>query len=193
MNFETLAVAASANPTDAIKYADWLDAAMERFMINKTKKRKAMFIAQCAIESSYLAKVEEGLYYKDAQYLANTYPSEFGRSAARAQPYTRNPQGFSQLRYQGFHGRGLIQLTWKENYQAASLYFGIDFVAQPDLLLQPEFAALTAAWYFTVFRPCLELSDQDDVVEVTRKINGNALMHLDKRQAQYDIALSVDL
>lgn len=193
MTFDDLAVAASASAADALKYTDSLYVAMAQFEIDRSQRCKAMFIAHVAIESDHLTAVEESLYYKDAQRLASIYPSEFGGSAARAAPYTRNPKGFSELRYQGFHGRGLIQLTWKENYQKASEYFGIDFVADPDLLKRPDYAALTAAWYFAVFRPCLDLADEGNVVEVTRKINGNRLMHLAERQAQYAIAMQVAL
>ena len=193
MTFDDLAVAASASAADAIKYVDHLNVAMERFEIDRSQRRKAMFIAQVAIESAHLTAVEESLYYKDAQRMANIYSSEFGGSAARAAPYVRNHKGFSQLRYQGFHGRGLIQLTWRENYEAASDYFGIDFTADPDLLLRPDYAALTAAWYFSVFRPCLDLADQGDVPGVTRLINGKRMMHLAERQAQYNIALQVAL
>ena len=191
MDFQSLALATSANPANAIKYCDALKRSMAQFTIDRSQRCKAMFLSQIAIESENLSKVEEGLYYKDAQRMANIYKSEFGGSAARAAPYTRNPEGFSQLRYQGYHGRGLIQLTWLPNYQACSDYFGIDFVAQPTLLLEPEYAALSAGWYFAIFRPCLDLADQGNVVEVTRKINGNALMHLAERQAQYNVALSV--
>lgn len=191
MDFQTLAMATSASPANAIKYVEALTKSMAQFKIDRSKRCKAMFLAQVAIESENLSKVEEGLYYKDAQRMANMYKSEFGGSAARAAPYTRNPEGFSQLRYQGYHGRGLIQLTWLANYEAASKFFGIDFVSQPNLLLQPEYAAMTAGWYFAVFRPCLDLADQGNVVEVTRKVNGNALMHLAERQAQYEIALNV--
>ena len=193
MDFHSLAVAASADPANAIKYADHLTKSMSQFKIDRSQRCKAMFISQVAIESSYLRSVEEGLYYKDAQRMANIYKSEFGGSAARAAPYTRNPAAFSELRYQGYHGRGLIMLTWKQNYQAASDFFGIDFVADPDLLTQPEYAAMTACWFFAVFRPCLDLADKGDVTEVTRKINGNALMHLQERKDQYAIALGVAL
>lgn len=193
MTFDDLAVAASASAADAIKYVDHLNVAMERFEIDRSQRRKAMFIAHVAVESSYLKDIEESLYYKDAQRIAKMYDRVFNGNAAKAAPYVRNHSGLSKLLYQGFHGRGLIQLTWRENYEAASDYFGIDFTADPDLLLRPDYAALTAGWYFAVFRPCLDLADQGDVPGVTRLINGKRMMHLAERQAQYNIALQVAL
>ena len=41
------------------------------------------------------------------------------------------------LRYKGFHGRGLIQLTWEDAYIAAGQAMGVNYRANPELLLQP--------------------------------------------------------
>lgn len=45
------------------------------------------------------------------------------------------------LRYYPFFGRGYAQLTWKENYKKASDVLGVDFISNPDKLLDPENAA----------------------------------------------------
>lgn len=42
------------------------------------------------------------------------------------------------LRYFPFYGRGLVQLTWEENYRKASELYGVDFVKHPDLVLEPR-------------------------------------------------------
>ncbi|WP_052600241.1 glycoside hydrolase family 19 protein [Aureispira sp. CCB-QB1] len=51
--------------------------------------------------------------------------------------YNRQNQYWSS----GYFGRGFVQLTWKENYQKMARVFRVDFVNQPDLALQPTYAA----------------------------------------------------
>ncbi|MGH1338716.1 MAG: glycoside hydrolase family 19 protein [Aureispira sp.] len=41
----------------------------------------------------------------------------------------------------GYHGRGLVQLTWKRNYQKMSDLLGVDFVNHPDKVMLPQYAA----------------------------------------------------
>lgn len=45
-----------------------------------------------------------------------------------------------------FAGRGLVQLTGRRNYSAASEYLGVDLVADPDLALDPDIAARVLIW-----------------------------------------------
>lgn len=44
------------------------------------------------------------------------------------------------LRYYPFYGRGYVQITWEYNYKKASDYFGVDFVKNPDLVMEPKYA-----------------------------------------------------
>lgn len=192
MTFDQLAKAASATAANALKYADHLTEGFERYAIT-THKQRAMCVAQIAVESNYLAAVEESLYYKDAQRVANIYWRVFQGNAAKAAPYVRNHKGLSDLLYKGLHGRGLKQLTLLENYEAYSRETGIDYVSNPDLLLRNRDAAMSACWYFGKYRDCRALADKDDVVGVTRLVNGKALMGLDKRTIQYQIALTAVL
>lgn len=193
MTFDDLATATGSTSADAIKYCDWLNAAMERYNIT-TQRQKAAFIGgTVAIESQHLSKVEESLYYKDAQRTANIYARVFNGDPAKAEPYLRNSAKLGQLLYQGYWGRGLIQLTWLSNYQAFKDATGIDVVSDPSLLLDPETAALSAAWFFAEFKDCLTPADAGDMTEVTRRVNGKALMHLVERQAGYKLAMTVAL
>jgi putative chitinase len=41
----------------------------------------------------------------------------------------------------GYFGRGFVQLTWKGNYQNMSRVLGVDFVNQPELAMEPTYAA----------------------------------------------------
>ncbi len=188
MTFDELVVATGSTPADAIRFADPLSAAMALFAIDSPRRISA-FLATVAIESGNLRKLEEDLYYKDPSRLADIYPRAF-RNAADAAPYARNSRGLSELLYKGYHGRGLIQLTWLENYAAASEALGRDLVTDPDVVLEVHNAALTAAWFFNT-RGCLPHADAGDMTAVTRIVNGKRLMHLDRRLAQYTVAMEV--
>ena len=183
---EQLATATSAPYGNAKVHHPHLEAAMCRFDIGSLQ-RQAAFLATVSIESQQLTKMEEGLYYQDPARLARIYPRAF-RSAADAEPYARNPKGLSELLYKGMHGRGLLQLTWRRNYERASEALGYDYVGNPALVAEPKHAALTAAWYWHDAK-CNEPADKGDMAEVTRRVNGPALMHLAERKAQYEIAL----
>ena len=183
---EQLAAAASSPYGNAKVYHQHLLDGMTRFNIDSLP-RQAAFLATVAVESAHLSAVEEGLYYKDPARLVRIYPRAF-KNAAAAEPYARNPKGLSELLYKGHHGRGLIQLTWRRNYERASEALGYDYVADPALVATPKHAALTAAWYWHDAK-CNEPADKGDMTEVTRRVNGPALMHLAERKAQYEIAL----
>lgn len=188
MEPSVLADCTGATMANAIRYAEPLTFAMERFEIN-TPKRKAAFLATVAVESMNLSKVEEGLYYKDPVRLAKIYPRAF-KTAADAVPYAKNPDGLGQLLYGGYWGRSLIQLTWEKNYKAASRDLEEDYVSNPDLLLEPEHASLVAAWFW-FSNGCNIPADKGDMVGVTRIVNGQALMHLAERVEQYEKNLEV--
>ena len=183
---EQLARATGATYSNAQTYHPHLQAAMERFAIDTTM-HGAAFFATLAIESQNLAKVEEDLYYKDPARLARIYPRAF-KDAAAAEPYARNPKGLGELLYKGYWGRSLIQLTWKRNYERASQALGYDYVANPGLLCEPKHAALVPAWFWHD-AGCNEPAGRGDMPEVTRRVNGPALLHLAERKAQYTIAL----
>ena len=185
---EQLAAATTAPYGNAQTYHPHLQSAMTRFNIDSLQ-RQAAFLATVAVESTHLSAVEEGLYYKDASRLARIYPRAF-KSPADAEPYTRNPKGLSELLYKGYSGKGLIQLTWRRNYERAGEALGYDYSGNPALVATPKHAALTAAWYWH-HAECNGPADRGDMTEVTRRVNGPALMHLAERKAQYEIALKV--
>lgn len=86
------------------------------------------------------------------------------------------------LRYWPYYGRGLVQLTWKDNYQLVSDFYGIDFVKNPDLVLNPQhsvnilFDGMTRGWFtgkeLDDFIDDLDESDEEDLREyiAARKI-----------------------
>ena len=180
---------------------DWLEpltAAFNRFDIN-TPERQAAFIGQCAHESGGFKTLQENLNYS-AKGLHATWPSRFA-SEADAQPFHRNPEKIANKVYSGrmgntdegdgwkYRGRGLIQLTGKDNYRLASDALGVDFVANPDLVLTKENAALTAAWYWNK-RGLNKEADAKDFTGMTKKINGGTIGLAD-RVAHINTALNV--
>ena len=188
MNSEQLQAATGATAPNAEKYLDALVFAMDHFEID-TPKRRAAFLATVSVESAKLSAVEEGLYYSDPARLATIFKTAFGGDVEAARPFSKHPAALSQKLYQGFHGRGLIQLTWERNYKACGDALTMDFVANPDLLLTPKYAALSAGWFWSTNK-CNVPADAGDMTKVTRIVNGPALMHLAERTEQYTQALS---
>ena len=96
-----------------------------------------------------------------------------------------------------FRGRGLKQLTGKDNVSRCSKALGVDLVANPDLLLQPEYAARSAAWFWYSNAcnkiidgdQCTRASMEQDFIALTKKINGGTIGLAD-RKARYDKVLA---
>jgi putative chitinase len=88
-----------------------------------------------------------------------------------------------------FRGRGLKQLTGKANYTKCGEGLGMDLISKPDLLLQPQYAALSAAWFW-VENKCGPLADAGDFVGLTKRINGGTI-GLQDRQKRYEAVLAV--
>ena len=184
MTPELISLCTGSTLANAQIYAVPLTDAMALFHID-TPERQAAFLATVGIESARLTSVEESLYYKDADRLASIYPRAF-HDADEARPYTCNPAGLGKLLYPGgCWGRGLIQLTWQKNYQAAGEALGKPYLAQPDMVKEPVDAALTAAWFWSA-NACNKPADALDMTGVTRIVNGARLMHLAERVALYD-------
>lgn len=169
--------------------------AMERFKIEDLYPVSA-FTATVAIESNRLQSVEESLYYKDPARIAALYLRVFDEDKDRhidpeeielAKAYVRNHNALSKLLYKGYHGRGLIQLTWERNYALATVALGYDYIGNPNLMLQPKHAALTAAWFWSVNK----CSDAAKDIRACTAIVNPALMHLKERTAQYEQNLRV--
>ena len=164
-----------------------------------TPARQAAFIGQCAHESGNFKILQENLNYS-AEGLMKTWPSRFPNKAI-ADQYARQPAKIAGKVYNGrlgntseeeaakYLGRGLIQLTGKENYDHCGLGIGVDLLANPALLLEPQYAVLSAGWFWNK-KGLNALADAGDAVTITKRINGGAL-GLDDRLAKTDKALRV--
>jgi len=70
-----------------------------------------------------------------------------------------------------FKGRGLIQITGRDNYQKISNAFVIDFIQEPELLESPEWAVKSSLWFWKV-KGLNSIADSGDFERLTRRING---------------------
>ena len=164
-----------------------------------TPVRQAFFIGQCAHESGNFKTLQENLNYS-AEGLMKTWPSRFP-TKEMADQYARNPTKIAGKVYNGrlgntseeeaaqYLGRGLIQLTGKENYANCGLGIGVDLLADPALLLDPRYAALSAGWFWNK-KGLNSLADAQDYETMTKRINGG-LIGLDDRKAKIAKALSI--
>jgi putative chitinase len=83
-----------------------------------------------------------------------------------------------------YRGRGLKQLTGKDNYKRCGEALGLDLVANPDLLLEPVPAARSAGWFWKT-NNLSKFADEGDIKGMTKKINGGYI-GLEKRQELYN-------
>lgn len=180
-------------------YAGALDAAMARFHID-TPRRAAAFLAQVAHESAQLICVEENLNYSAAS-LHSVWPSHFDLPTAAA--YAHQPEKIANRAYANrdgnadeasgdgwrYHGRGLLQVTGRENYAKCGAGIGFDVGRIPTLLIQPDPAALSAAWFWSI-HDLNAAADAGDFEQITRRINGG-LNGLAERTAFWTKAKSV--
>jgi putative chitinase len=164
-----------------------------------TPVRQACFMGQCAHESGNFKTLQENLNYS-AEGLMKTWPSRFPTKEL-ADQYARNPAKIAGKVYNGrlgntseeeaakYLGRGLIQLTGKENYANCGSGIGVDLLSNPNLLSDPKYAALSAGWFWRK-RDLNSLADSGDIETMTKRINGG-LIGLDDRKAKIAKALSV--
>lgn len=144
--------------------------------------RQSHFIAQCAHESAGFRLLVESLRYSAAALL-QTWPRRF--TPEQAIDFAFDQQRIAERVYGGrlgngiegtgdgyrYRGRGLIQVTGRGNYRQAGRALSLDLETSPELLEVPQFAALSAGWFWQA-HGCNELADEDDLDSITRKING---------------------
>lgn len=191
-------IALGATSANADKFDGALDLAMAEFSIN-TPARKAMFIAQIMHESGSLAFVAENLNYK-ADALLRVFPKYY-KTQAQANAHARQPEKIANRVYGGrmgngpessgdgyrYRGRGLIQLTGKDNYVACGAALKKDLVKDPSYLETPEGAARSAGWFWNK-NGLNRLADTGDIVTNTKRINGGT-NGLADRKKHYEAAL----
>jgi putative chitinase len=80
-----------------------------------------------------------------------------------------------------YRGRGFIQLTGKSNYAELSKSVGIDFVKNPDLLLEEANALIAALWFWNKNKLNV-LADKNDILTITKRINGGYMGIEDRKK-----------
>ena len=210
---ELLKAAGVKNPES---WASAVESALARFEIT-SQKQVAAWIAQTAHESGGYVLLQENLNYS-ADGMAAIWPNRFAilgpdkkpiKKDGKNQPNKfalalhRKPEMIANVVYSArmgngpiesgdgwkFRGRGLKQLTGKTNYTKCGEGLGMDLISKPDLLLQPQYAALSAAWFWAENK-CGPLADAGDFVGLTKRINGGTI-GLQDRQKRYEAVLAV--
>jgi putative chitinase len=170
------------------KWFEPLQETFEKYQIN-TPKRQACFLGQTMHESNGFRALRENLNYS-AKALMNTWPSRFP-DMDTAEKFERQPEKIANKVYSGrmgntedgdgakYIGRGLIQLTGKDNYRAFGEAIGEDLVANPQLVEEPRYAALSAGWFFNK-RNLNALADAMDIETMSKRINGGTIGMADR-------------
>lgn len=210
-------VAAGVRANVAEIWFPFVQQACERYQIN-TKNQEAAFIAQCAHESGGFTMLEENLNYR-ASVMAACWPNRFGvknadgtwakdEKGARvpnkfALALERKPEMIANVVYASrmgngptesgegwkYRGRGLKQLTGKDNYTRCGGAIGANLVDEPELLLNPKYASLSAAWFWHSNK-CGPIAESGDFVALTKKINGGTI-GLSDREKRYKAVLGI--
>jgi putative chitinase len=181
----------------------WYDAlaqCLPEYDIN-TPPRVAAFVAQCAHESGGFKAIKENLNYR-AVTLRKVFPKYFPTDEL-ANAYAQKPEMIANRVYGGrmgngdehsgdgfrYCGRGLIQLTGKQNYQnfADSLEMSVEDV--PEYLATFEGAVQSACWFWES-NNLNQWADKSDIVTLTKRINGGTI-GLEDRIKHYNHALHI--
>jgi putative chitinase len=166
-----------------------------------TPKRVAAFLAQCAHESGGFVFLKENLNYKAAS-LRKVFPKYFPDDATAA-AYANKPEKIANRVYANrmgngdensgdgwrYCGRGLIQLTGKDNYTffAASIDVPIQEAAE---YLQTFEGAVQSACFFWEQNNLNQWADKGDILTLTKRINGGTI-GLEDRIKHYEHALHI--
>ena len=151
-----------------------------KYEVNTTL-RKAHFMAQIEHESG-LKPISENLNYSE-QGLLKTFKKYF--TPEQAKEFARKPEKIANRVYANrmgngdeysgdgwkYRGAGFTQITGRNNYETLSKYTGTDYVTNPELLLNEADAMISALWFWKV-NNINTLADKDDLIGVTKRING---------------------
>lgn len=173
----------------AAQYVDDLNELLPVYQISDSKLRVAHFFAQVLHESGMFRYDMENLNYS-AKALHSVFRKYFP-TMEEASAFARKPEKIANRVYSKrmgngsetsgdgwrYRGRGLMQLTGKNNYAKFSTWLETDVVGDPDLVAS-DFAVHSAVYYWDTHN-LNTLADKDDVKKITKKINGgyNGLSH----------------
>jgi len=195
-------------PTNKGAAGKWAAAMQEifpKYNIN-TPHRVAGFVAQCAHESGDFKRLEENLNYS-AKALRAVFGRYFGAPPKRdADEYHRKPEMIANYVYQDefrkykmgnvnpgdgwlFRGRGLKQLTGRENYTAFGKSVGMTAEQAAEYVATEKGAIESACWFWDKAK-CNDFADAGDIVGMSKRINGGTI-GLEDRVRRWNAALEI--
>lgn len=189
------------------KSDDWYEACVAifpKYEIN-TIERVAGFLAQCAHESANFTALEENLNYRE-ETLLKVFPRYFGAGKRNAKEYAKNPEKIANYVYMDefrtskmgnvkegdgwrFRGRGLKQLTGRENYTNFGKSVNMTAEQAADYVATEKGAIESACWFWNS-KKLNAIADTQDIVKMTKVINGGDIGLAD-RKARFENALKV--
>lgn len=184
---ERMMRAAGVSSEATVVWLDALNASAEEFEIN-TAARTVPWLANLSHESAGFTTLVENLNYGAAallDYWKCTPQRTWGFTPDEARAYARKPEKIANRVYANrygngpessgdgwrYRGRGIIQLTFRDNYQEFGDALGVDLIANPDDALGVVVACRVAGRFWQT-RGCNELADVMDDVAIRRRING---------------------
>lgn len=181
----------------------WYDAVCQILPVYEinTPQRVAAFLAQCAHESGGFKFLRENLNYR-AESLLKTFPKYF-KSLEEAKQYEKQPEKIANRVYSNrmgngdeasgdgyrYMGRGLIQLTGKNNYTLFAAAIDTPLEQIPEYLGTFEGAVQSACWFWEQ-NNLNQWADKGDILTLTKRINGGTI-GLEDRIKHYNHALHV--
>ncbi|MBQ1481351.1 MAG: glycoside hydrolase family 19 protein [Sphingomonas sp.] len=142
-------------------------AALEGAVLLGSGLRLAHFLAQAGHETMSFARMTE---------IWGPTPAQRRYGGREDLGNVRPGDGFR------FRGRGVLQITGRDNYRRFGALVGVDIESQPERAAEPAVAMALACAYWTS-RRINAAADRDDVEAVTRLINGG-LNGIDDRRAR---------
>jgi len=188
------------NNPDLDGWYEALSSVMPKYQID-SPQRVAAFIAQCTHESGGFKRLKENLNYK-WESLRKVFPKYFPTDEL-AQEYAHKQENIANRVYGGrmgngdessgdgsrYRGRGLIQLTGKNNYTKFADSIGMEVEMVPALLESFEGAVESACWFWKT-NNLNQYADAGDILTMTKRINGGTI-GLEDRIKHYNHALEV--
>lgn len=184
----TAALRAVAPKVNTSVWSPALSAAFTKYGMTHHRPMAAA-VGQFLVEAgAAFQETAENLNYTHAQRLHDVFPSVFP-TVASAEPYVGNPQKIANRVYANklgngneasgdgwrFRGRGLIQLTGRSEYSQFATSIGKSLDEVGAYCETPEGAAMSGCWYFSS-RGCIPLAESWQISEITKRVNGTAML-----------------
>ena len=174
---------------------------LPKYEIN-TPNRIAGFFAQCGHESMNFTVLSENLNYR-AETLEKLFSKYFSKAGRNAADYAKQPEKIANVIYASrmgngdtasgdgykFRGRGVVQLTGRDNYTAFGKSVGMTPEQVIDYVQTKKGALESACWYWSS-RKINIACDEGDLVKMTKLVNGGTI-GLEDRRKHYEAALAV--